>query len=107
MTIFEPQATQNRSEGQESTLESYEALGQSPQEGDKIITLELGSAEGMIAYGAQQRLIANRQTSAEGTILGMVPGYGGDVWYVDHQSESKDPSETQAVYTILEIAPKA
>lgn len=48
----------------------------------KVITNPtLGTTTGMLI---KQHCLDNRKPMEKGTILGFVPGHGGDVWWVQH-----------------------
>lgn len=49
---------------------------------------KLDSTEGLIAMPS---LIANRREDADGTIDGIVPGHGGDVYWVKHADAKRAP----------------
>lgn len=54
--------------------------------GTKIVTDKtLGSTAGILV---KDEYLANRRPSAKGTILGFVPGHGGDIYWVQHEDES-------------------
>ena len=43
----------------------------------------LGSTNGL---SVNQQHIRARRTSKEGTVLGFIPGHGGDCWWIKHDS---------------------
>jgi len=45
---------------------------------------ELGETKGMLISAKNLSL---RRPSAQGTVLGHVPGHGGDVWWVEHEKD--------------------
>lgn len=64
--------------------------------GTKIVThSELGSTTGMLI--AQRHLDA-RHPNKVGEIWGVVPGHGGDVYWVSHKDDSPDGPDKIAAY---------
>ena len=57
---------------------------------------ELESTRGMLI---KQVHLDNRVPNAEGTVLGYVPGHGGDVWWVEHADKKV------AAYSFAEFNP--
>lgn len=49
---------------------------------------ELGTTKGMVAMPT---VLSNRRASASGTIHGIVPGHGGDVYWVRHDDGTTAP----------------
>lgn len=55
----------------------------------------LNSTDGMVAHSAY---LACRRAGAEGELVSVLPGHGGDVWLVSH-------GKYKAVYSIDEMTP--
>lgn len=67
------------------------------KQGMWIKTTKLGDSKGMtIAY----KHLSVRQEGVEGTVLGWVPGHGGDVWFVQHRD-----SQDVGAYVFTEFEP--
>lgn len=51
--------------------------------GIKVVVSKLEDEKGMMI---KQYLLNNRRLGAKGRVLDYVPGHGGDVWWVKHES---------------------
>lgn len=70
------------------------------QQGQKVKTSPSSwNGAGTVVSRNSQSLITNRR-HGRGTVLGWVPGYGGDLWYVAHGKGTN----IQAVYLISELS---
>ena len=49
--------------------------------GLKVKITKLRSTSGMMIH---PKRLAVRKAGAKGTVLGYVPGHGGDVWWIEH-----------------------
>lgn len=83
-------------EGLSETPRTYLEEGRYPEKGDRALIVRLGSTTGMTIV---QRHLDVRRVGASGTVLDWVPGYGGDVWWVQH-----DESEEIGAYCVDEMA---
>lgn len=77
-------------------MASFSDTNTYPKDGQKIRTLDLKPILG-IKVGSQY--VNNRSAHNTGTVITYVPGYGGDVYFVEHLKGCV------AVYTIMEMEP--
>ena len=66
--------------------------------GLRVRTVELGSTKSMII---PQEYLDIRREGITGSVLGHVPGHGGEVWFVQHDGSSKDTG----AYHFKEVEP--
>lgn len=69
------------------------------KQGMRVKVTKLESTNGMMI---NPRHLDLRREGAIGTVKGYVPGHGGDVWWVEHDSPAKEPEVSAYCYTEFE-----